>query len=48
MIEAAIDTRVSTRIDDLSRFEKIDVNCPDCGGGLGLRIRKARAISGAM
>ena len=34
LIEAEIDERVSTRIDDLSQFEKIDINCPDCGGGL--------------
>ena len=33
IIEAEIDNRVSTRIDDLSRFEKVEVNCPDCGGG---------------
>ncbi|GEO11972.1 chemotaxis protein CheB [Segetibacter aerophilus] len=32
--EALIDERVSTRIDDISQFEKISVNCPDCGGGL--------------
>jgi two-component system chemotaxis response regulator CheB len=34
MIETEIDLRVSTRIDDISQFEKIDINCPDCGGGL--------------
>ncbi len=34
MAEAQIDQRVSTRIDDLSRFEKVNINCPDCGGGL--------------
>jgi two-component system chemotaxis response regulator CheB len=33
-VEAEIDLRVSTRIDDISQFEKIDINCPDCGGGL--------------
>lgn len=33
-IETAIDRRVSTRVENLSGFEKSDVNCPDCGGGL--------------
>jgi two-component system chemotaxis response regulator CheB len=33
-LEAEIDERVSTRIDDISQFEKININCPDCGGGL--------------
>jgi two-component system, chemotaxis family, protein-glutamate methylesterase/glutaminase len=32
--EAAIDQRVSTRMDNLTQFEKSDFNCPDCGGGL--------------
>jgi len=32
--ETNIDKRVSTRIDDLSAFEKARFNCPDCGGGL--------------
>src|SRR5215213_11781736 len=32
--ETTIDKRVSTRVDDLSLFEKSDFNCPDCGGGL--------------
>jgi two-component system chemotaxis response regulator CheB len=32
--EAEIDQRVSTRMDDLSQFEKSEFNCPDCGGGL--------------
>lgn len=34
MQESLIDQRVSTRIDDLAQFKKIDINCPDCGGGL--------------
>jgi two-component system chemotaxis response regulator CheB len=33
-MENVIDQRISTRIDDLSQFEKTDINCPDCGGGL--------------
>jgi two-component system chemotaxis response regulator CheB len=32
--ETKIDQRVSTRVDDLSMFDKSDINCPDCGGGL--------------
>ncbi|MDB5246773.1 MAG: hypothetical protein JWQ40_1167 [Segetibacter sp.] len=32
--EAEIDVRVSTRIDALSKYEKSEINCPDCGGGL--------------
>jgi two-component system, chemotaxis family, protein-glutamate methylesterase/glutaminase len=32
--ETNIDKRVSTRVDDLSLFEKSQFNCPDCGGGL--------------
>lgn len=34
LVEARIDQRVSTRIDDLTQFEKSEINCPDCGGGL--------------
>ena len=34
IVEAQIDHRVSTRIDDLSKFEKFEISCPDCGGGL--------------
>jgi two-component system, chemotaxis family, protein-glutamate methylesterase/glutaminase len=34
MQETQIDQRVSTRIEDLSKFEKSNINCPDCGGGL--------------
>jgi len=34
LMEAEIDVRVSTRIDDISEFEKTNINCPDCGGGL--------------
>jgi two-component system chemotaxis response regulator CheB len=33
-LEAGIDQRVSTRIDDLAKLEKAEFNCPDCGGGL--------------
>jgi two-component system chemotaxis response regulator CheB len=33
-VESEIDQRISTRIENISQFEKIDVNCPDCGGGL--------------
>jgi two-component system chemotaxis response regulator CheB len=32
--EAGIDQKTSIRIDNLSPFEKIEINCPDCGGGL--------------
>lgn len=32
--ETKIDLRVSTRVDNLAMFEKSDINCPDCGGGL--------------
>jgi two-component system, chemotaxis family, protein-glutamate methylesterase/glutaminase len=32
--ETRIDLRVSTRIENLSQFEKSNINCPDCGGGL--------------
>ena len=32
--ETTIDKKVSTRVDDLSAFEKAQFNCPDCGGGL--------------
>jgi two-component system chemotaxis response regulator CheB len=35
-VESTIDQRVSTRVENISQFEKIDVNCPDCGGGLYL------------
>ncbi|MCW3079291.1 chemotaxis protein CheB [Segetibacter sp.] len=41
LTEAIIDLRVSTRIDDVSQFEKIDINCPDCGGGLYLAQKEA-------
>ena len=34
ILEADIDKRVSTRIDNLAQMEKIETNCPDCGGGL--------------
>lgn len=34
MLETQLDQRVSTRIENLSRFEKSNINCPDCGGGL--------------
>ncbi|RYF87060.1 MAG: chemotaxis protein CheB [Chitinophagaceae bacterium] len=33
-VETAIDQRISTRVEDMAQFEKIEVNCPDCGGGL--------------
>jgi two-component system chemotaxis response regulator CheB len=32
--ESKIDLRISTRVEDLTMFEKSDINCPDCGGGL--------------
>jgi two-component system chemotaxis response regulator CheB len=32
--ESEIDQRVSTRIENLKHYEKLDINCPDCGGGL--------------
>ena len=34
IIETQIDHRVSTRVDNLTQYEKLDINCPDCGGGL--------------
>lgn len=33
-METEIDQRVSTRIDNIAHLEKIEINCPDCGGGL--------------
>lgn len=33
-VETAIDQRVSTRVENLEQFEKANLNCPDCGGGL--------------
>jgi len=33
-METRIDRRVSTRIDNIAHLEKIEINCPDCGGGL--------------
>lgn len=33
-LETSIDHRVSTRIENLASLKKIDINCPDCGGGL--------------
>ena len=32
--ETEIDRRISTRVEDMQGFEKTDLNCPDCGGGL--------------
>jgi two-component system, chemotaxis family, protein-glutamate methylesterase/glutaminase len=32
--EADMDKRVSTRVEDLTVFERSEFNCPDCGGGL--------------
>lgn len=32
--ETKIDQRVSTRVEDMTAFEKTNFNCPDCGGGL--------------
>jgi two-component system chemotaxis response regulator CheB len=34
LIEARLDQRVSTMVSGVNQFEKLDVNCPDCGGGL--------------
>jgi two-component system chemotaxis response regulator CheB len=33
-VEADIDVRVSTRLENLTEFEKSEINCPECGGGL--------------
>jgi two-component system chemotaxis response regulator CheB len=33
-VEARIDHKLSSRIEDLIQFEKYVINCPDCGGGL--------------
>jgi two-component system, chemotaxis family, protein-glutamate methylesterase/glutaminase len=33
-VETAIDQKMSTRIENVTQFEKIEINCPDCGGGL--------------
>jgi two-component system chemotaxis response regulator CheB len=33
-LESVLDQRVSTRIESLLQFEKSEINCPDCGGGL--------------
>jgi two-component system chemotaxis response regulator CheB len=35
-VETAIDQRISTRIENVAQFEKTEINCPDCGGGLYL------------
>jgi two-component system chemotaxis response regulator CheB len=40
-IEAEIDQRISTRLTDLSQFEKFDINCPECGGGLWITQKEA-------
>jgi two-component system, chemotaxis family, protein-glutamate methylesterase/glutaminase len=32
--EVELDLRVAARIDEFKELEKIDINCPDCGGGL--------------
>jgi two-component system, chemotaxis family, protein-glutamate methylesterase/glutaminase len=32
--ETDMDKKVSTRVDDLTVFQKSEFNCPDCGGGL--------------
>ncbi len=34
LLEADVDRRVSTRIDNLAQLERIEVSCPECGGGL--------------
>jgi two-component system chemotaxis response regulator CheB len=34
LLETEIDQRVSTRIDNIAHLKKIEINCPDCGGGL--------------
>jgi two-component system chemotaxis response regulator CheB len=34
ILETQIDQRVSTRIDNIAHLQKIEINCPDCGGGL--------------
>jgi two-component system, chemotaxis family, protein-glutamate methylesterase/glutaminase len=34
MLETQMDQKVSTNIENLAQFEKSDINCPDCGGGL--------------
>lgn len=39
-LESDLDQRVSTRIDNVARFEKININCPDCGGGLYITQRE--------
>lgn len=33
-VETSMDQNITTSFDDLAAFERYDVNCPDCGGGL--------------
>lgn len=42
-LEAEIDQRVSTRIENISQFEKFEINCPDCGGGLHITQKERPA-----
>jgi two-component system, chemotaxis family, protein-glutamate methylesterase/glutaminase len=32
--EVELDLRVAARIDEFKELQKLDINCPDCGGGL--------------
>ncbi|HEV7621770.1 MAG TPA: chemotaxis protein CheB, partial [Flavisolibacter sp.] len=34
IMETEMDYRVGTRIDEFAKLEKLEINCPDCGGGL--------------
>lgn len=33
-VESTVDQRISTRVENMAQFEKAEINCPDCGGGL--------------
>lgn len=39
-VESSIDQRITTRIEDVAQFEKTEINCPDCGGGLYITQRE--------
>jgi two-component system, chemotaxis family, protein-glutamate methylesterase/glutaminase len=38
--ETELDLRVAARIEEFKELEKIDINCPDCGGGLYITQRE--------
>ena len=44
MFEADLDKRVSTHIENLANLEKLDISCPDCGGGLYVTQKDGPAV----